>query len=30
MQHEPSNLLHAAEVVHWIALVVMAVVYTLG
>ncbi len=29
MEHQPSNLLHAAEVIHWIALVVMAVVYTL-
>jgi len=28
MQHEPSNLLHAAEVIHWIALLVMAVVYS--
>jgi nitrate reductase gamma subunit len=29
MHHEPSNLLHAAEVIHWIALGVMAIVYTL-
>ena len=29
MPHEPSNLLHAAEVIHWIALAVMAVIYTL-
>jgi nitrate reductase gamma subunit len=29
MQHEPSNLLATAEVIHWIALVVMAAVYTL-
>jgi nitrate reductase gamma subunit len=29
MQHEPSNLLHAAEIIHWVALAVMAVVYTL-
>jgi nitrate reductase gamma subunit len=29
MPHEPSNLLHAAEVIHWIALAVMALVYTL-
>ena len=29
MEHQPSNLLHAAEVIHWIALAVMAVVYTL-
>lgn len=27
--HEPSTLLHVAEVIHWIALGVMAVVYTL-
>ena len=27
--HEPSPLLHAVEIVHWIALAVMAVVYTL-
>ena len=29
MHHEPSGLLTAAEVTHWIALVVMAVVYTM-
>ena len=29
MQHEPSSLLATAEVIHWIALVVMAVVYTI-
>jgi len=27
--HEPSGLLHAVEIVHWVALGVMAVVYTL-
>jgi hypothetical protein len=27
--HEVSPALHTAEVVHWIALVVMAIVYTL-
>jgi nitrate reductase gamma subunit len=27
--HESSSLLHTAEVVHWIALIVMAVVYTM-
>ena len=27
--HEPSSLLHAVEIVHWAALAVMAVVYTL-
>jgi nitrate reductase gamma subunit len=27
--HEPSALLHATEIVHWIALAVMAVVYTM-
>jgi nitrate reductase gamma subunit len=29
MHHEPSGLLTAAEVIHWIALVVMAVIYTM-
>ncbi len=29
MQHEPSGLLMAAEYIHWAALVVMAVVYSL-
>jgi hypothetical protein len=29
MHHEPSNLLMTAEVIHWVALAVMAVVYTL-
>jgi nitrate reductase gamma subunit len=29
MQHEPSSLLATAEVIHWIALVVMAAVYTI-
>jgi nitrate reductase gamma subunit len=28
MHHEPSSLLAAAEVIHWVALAVMAVVYT--
>ena len=28
MQHEPSTMLATAEVIHWIALVVMAVVYS--
>ena len=28
MQHEPSSLLATAEVIHWVALAVMAVVYT--
>lgn len=27
--HEPSTLLHTVEIIHWAALVVMAVVYTL-
>jgi hypothetical protein len=27
--HEVSPALHTAEVVHWIALVVMAIVYTM-
>ena len=27
--HESSSLLHTAEIVHWAALIVMAVVYTL-
>jgi nitrate reductase gamma subunit len=27
--HEPSGLLHTVEIIHWIALVVMAIVYTL-
>lgn len=27
--HEPNSLLHTAEVVHWTALIVMAVVYTM-
>jgi nitrate reductase gamma subunit len=29
MEHQPSTLLHAAEIIHWVALAVMAVVYTL-
>ena len=29
MQHEPSQLLYTVEVIHWVALAVMAVVYTL-
>ena len=28
-RHEPSGLLHTVEIIHWIALGVMAVVYTL-
>jgi nitrate reductase gamma subunit len=29
MDHQPSSLLHAAEVIHWVALAVMAIVYSL-